>query len=192
MRRALDVLRNEIKDQEALVTALVLPDMDGDELARFAREQSTQSYFPVIAVSAGIAEVITKAGFTRGDFLRWVPSLGAAAFVVRAILREITRFPNVRLAEAGEFTRRAFENGKLDLTEVEGLGDLLQAETETQRRQALLDAARDCPDGAGLEGWTGVTSPLPHVVIKVCSGISPYTISITLTVCLVTLFFPIL
>lgn len=36
----------------------------------------------VIAVSAGIAEVITKAGFTRGDFLRWVPKLGAAAFVV--------------------------------------------------------------------------------------------------------------
>jgi thiamine biosynthesis lipoprotein len=36
----------------------------------------------VIAVSAGIAEVITKAGFTRRDFLRWVPSLGAAAFVV--------------------------------------------------------------------------------------------------------------
>jgi urease accessory protein len=35
----------------------------------------------------------------------------------------------------------------------------------TQRRQALLDAARDCPEGAGLEGWTGVTSPLPHVVV---------------------------
>ena len=35
----------------------------------------------------------------------------------------------------------------------------------TQRRQALLDAARDCPERAGLEGWTGVTSPLPHVVV---------------------------
>ena len=35
----------------------------------------------------------------------------------------------------------------------------------TQRRQALLDAARDCPEGADLEGWTGVTSPLPHVVV---------------------------
>ena len=35
----------------------------------------------------------------------------------------------------------------------------------TQRRQALLDAARDCPEGVGLEGWTGVTSPLPHVVV---------------------------
>ena len=45
--------------------------------------------------------------------------------------------PGVRLAEAGEFTRRAFLNGKLDLTEVEGLGDLIDAETETQRQQAV-------------------------------------------------------
>jgi tRNA modification GTPase len=42
-----------------------------------------------------------------------------------------------RLAEAGEFTRRAFENGRLDLTEVEGLADLIAAETPAQRRQAF-------------------------------------------------------
>ena len=49
----------------------------------------------------------------------------------------------LRLAEAGEFTRRALENGVMDLTQVEGLGDLLEAETESQRRQALrvLDGA---------------------------------------------------
>lgn len=57
--------------------------------------------------------------------------------VVRAILRELTSHDGVRLADAGEFTRQAFENGKLDLTEVEGLGDLIAAETETQRVQAL-------------------------------------------------------
>ncbi|WP_280136850.1 tRNA uridine-5-carboxymethylaminomethyl(34) synthesis GTPase MnmE [Devosia geojensis] len=56
---------------------------------------------------------------------------------VRAILRALTAEAGVRLAEAGEFTRRAFENGKLDLTAVEGLGDLIEAETENQRRQAL-------------------------------------------------------
>jgi len=56
---------------------------------------------------------------------------------VRAILRTLTAEAGVRLAEAGEFTRRAFENGKLDLTAIEGLGDLLEAETENQRRQAL-------------------------------------------------------
>ncbi|MEO5805353.1 tRNA uridine-5-carboxymethylaminomethyl(34) synthesis GTPase MnmE [Devosia sp.] len=55
---------------------------------------------------------------------------------VRAILRMITA-QGARLAEAGEFTRRAFINGKLDLVEIEGLGDLLEAETENQHRQAL-------------------------------------------------------
>jgi tRNA modification GTPase len=55
---------------------------------------------------------------------------------VRAILKLIVA-QGARLAEAGEFTRRAFENGKLDLVEIEGLGDLLEAETENQRRQAL-------------------------------------------------------
>ena len=55
---------------------------------------------------------------------------------VKAILSLLTQLGG-RLAEAGEFTRRAFENGKLDLVEIEGLGDLLDAETENQRRQAL-------------------------------------------------------
>ncbi|CAG8720345.1 8426_t:CDS:2, partial [Scutellospora calospora] len=45
-----------------------------------------------------------------------------------------------RHAEQGEFTRRAFDNDKLDLTEIEGLADLLNAETEAQRRQALRQA----------------------------------------------------
>jgi tRNA modification GTPase len=55
---------------------------------------------------------------------------------VKAILKLLIG-KGARLAEAGEFTRRAFENGKLDLVEIEGLGDLLEAETENQRRQAL-------------------------------------------------------
>lgn len=55
---------------------------------------------------------------------------------VRAIIKLIAG-KGARLAEAGEFTRRAFGNGKLDLVEIEGLGDLLEAETENQRRQAL-------------------------------------------------------
>ncbi|WP_138924638.1 tRNA uridine-5-carboxymethylaminomethyl(34) synthesis GTPase MnmE [Sulfitobacter sp. BSw21498] len=57
--------------------------------------------------------------------------------VVRAVLRLLSGFDNARLAEPGEFTRRAMENGKLDLTQVEGLGDLIEAETEVQRKQAL-------------------------------------------------------
>lgn len=57
--------------------------------------------------------------------------------VVEGVLRVLGRRPGFRLAEPGEFTRRAFENGKLDLTEVEGIADLVAAETAAQRRQAL-------------------------------------------------------
>ena len=57
--------------------------------------------------------------------------------VVAAVLAALGGLPGFRPAEAGEFTRRAFENGKLDLTAVEGLADLIYAETEAQRRQAF-------------------------------------------------------
>jgi tRNA modification GTPase len=57
--------------------------------------------------------------------------------VVTALFTAVSRIENVRAAEPGEFTRRAFENGKLDLTEAEGLDDLIHADTERQRRQAL-------------------------------------------------------
>jgi tRNA modification GTPase len=57
--------------------------------------------------------------------------------VIAATLAALSRVPGCRPAEAGEFTRRAFENGKLDLTRVEGLADLIGAETDAQRRQAL-------------------------------------------------------
>ena len=56
--------------------------------------------------------------------------------VVRAVENAIAHFPGVRRAEAGEFTRRAFANGRMDLNEAEGLADLLSAETEWQRRAA--------------------------------------------------------
>ncbi len=70
--------------------------------------------------------------------------------VLSAMFDAIAAFDNVRPAEPGEFTRRAFENGKLDLTEAEGLDDLIHADTDRQRRQALRqlkgllgDRARD-------------------------------------------------
>ncbi|MCK1358732.1 tRNA uridine-5-carboxymethylaminomethyl(34) synthesis GTPase MnmE [Bradyrhizobium sp. 199] len=70
--------------------------------------------------------------------------------VLAALLASISVIPNTRTAEPGEFTRRAFENGKLDLTEAEGLDDLIHADTDRQRRQALRqlqgllgDRARD-------------------------------------------------
>src|SRR5450755_104472 len=57
--------------------------------------------------------------------------------VIAAVLAALARLEGLRPAEAGEFTRRAFENGKLDLTAVEGLADLVAAETQGQRRQAF-------------------------------------------------------
>jgi tRNA modification GTPase len=57
--------------------------------------------------------------------------------VIAAVLAALGRIEGLRMAEAGEFTRRAFENGKLDLTAVEGLADLVAAETQGQRRQAF-------------------------------------------------------
>jgi tRNA modification GTPase len=60
--------------------------------------------------------------------------------VIAAALAALSSQDGLRLAEAGEFTRRAFENGKLDLAEVEGIADLIAAETEAQRRQALRQA----------------------------------------------------
>lgn len=71
--------------------------------------------------------------------------------VVGAVLRALGSSELARPAEAGEFTRRAFENGKLDLAQVEGLADLIDAETEAQRKLALnvLSGAL----GKLAEGW---------------------------------------
>lgn len=70
--------------------------------------------------------------------------------------------PGLRPAEAGEFTRRAFAHGKLSLTEVEGLADLIHAETEAQRRQALRQL--DGELGHLCHGWAKtLTKALAHV-----------------------------
>lgn len=71
--------------------------------------------------------------------------------VVRAVLAALGTVPGCRLAEPGEFARRAFEHGRLDLTAVEGLADLIDAETEAQRRQALAQAAGAL--GSTCDAW---------------------------------------
>ncbi|HVM37227.1 MAG TPA: tRNA uridine-5-carboxymethylaminomethyl(34) synthesis GTPase MnmE [Sphingomicrobium sp.] len=60
--------------------------------------------------------------------------------VVDAVLAALSKMEGLREAQPGEFTRRAFENGRIDLTEAEGLAELLEAETESQRRSALAVA----------------------------------------------------
>ena len=71
--------------------------------------------------------------------------------VVRALLAALGAWPGFRMAEPGEFTRRAFDHGKLDLTAVEGLADLIDAETEAQRRQAVRQSGGHL--GQLYEAW---------------------------------------
>ncbi|MCE8005514.1 tRNA uridine-5-carboxymethylaminomethyl(34) synthesis GTPase MnmE [Aestuariivita sp.] len=74
------------------------------------------------------------ASFTGEDVVE-LQCHGSTA-IVAAVLSELGDRAGLRLAEPGEFTRRALENGRLDLSQVEGLADLIDAETEAQRRQA--------------------------------------------------------
>lgn len=71
--------------------------------------------------------------------------------VVALILKALSAQAGLRLAEPGEFTRRALENGRLDLTQVEGLAALIDAETEAQRKQALRVLSGAV--GQRAEGW---------------------------------------
>uniref|UniRef100_UPI0035B1D3E4 tRNA uridine-5-carboxymethylaminomethyl(34) synthesis GTPase MnmE n=1 Tax=Paenirhodobacter enshiensis TaxID=1105367 RepID=UPI0035B1D3E4 len=71
--------------------------------------------------------------------------------VVAAVLAALGQIKGCRGAEAGEFTRRAFENGRIDLAEAEGLGDLLAAETELQRQSAIALAEGGL--GRLVSGW---------------------------------------
>jgi tRNA modification GTPase len=89
------------------------------------------------------------ASFTGEDMAELHVHGGRA--VIGAVIDAVLTLPGTRLAEPGEFARRAFENGKLDLTEVEGLADLINAETEAQRRQALAQAEGSLR--ALYEGW---------------------------------------
>ncbi len=71
--------------------------------------------------------------------------------IIEAVTAILLGLPRVRLAEPGEFTRRAFEHGKLDLTEAEAIADLVAAETAAQRRQAMRQL--DGELGRLYDGW---------------------------------------
>lgn len=88
------------------------------------------------------------ASFTGEDVVEL--HLHGSIAVVSAVLRELGK-SNARMAEPGEFTRRALENNKMDLAQVEGLGDLIEAETEAQRQQALRTVSGEL--GQRIEIW---------------------------------------
>lgn len=85
--------------------------------------------------------------------------------VVKSMLAYLGTLPGLRLAEPGEFARRAFMNGKLDLAEAEGLADLINAETEAQHRQAMRQFSG---------GNSAVYESLRQSVIKPLSFLEAY------------------
>ncbi len=91
------------------------------------------------------------ASFTGEDVVELHIHGGLA--VIAGVLDVLGAQPGLRLSEPGEFTRRAFENGRIDLTEAESIGDLIEAETAAQRRQALRQGdgalARRCEEWRG-------------------------------------------
>ena len=91
----------------------------------------------------------TGHSFTGEDVVEF--HLHGSPAIVSAVLTNLGKAAHTRLAEPGEFTRRALENGCLDLAQVEGLGDLIEAETEAQRVQAMriFEGAL----GAKVEVW---------------------------------------
>jgi tRNA modification GTPase len=134
-RAAVAVLRLSGRRVPKIVAAIVRKDVAPRKavLATF-RDPATGE-----AIDRGLCLVFpAPTSFTGEDCAEFHLHGGPA--VVAAMLAALARFPGTRPAEAGEFTRRAFENGKLDLSEVEGLADLIDAETDMQRRQALRQA----------------------------------------------------
>lgn len=97
----------------------------------------------------------SPASFTGEDCVEFQVHGGRA--VVSRLLAELATFEGVRHAEAGEFSRRAFENGKADLIEMEGLADLISAETEMQRRLAMEQSS-----GGLSELYNGWAKRLTH------------------------------
>ena len=102
-----------------------------EALFRSLRDPSNQS----VIDKALIIPFDAPASFTGEDIVEY--HLHGSISVVDALLAVLNKQKGHRLAEPGEFTRRAFENGKLDLTEAEAVADLINAETEAQRLQAL-------------------------------------------------------
>jgi tRNA modification GTPase len=126
----------------------------GGELPR-ARQASLR---PLIDPSSGV--LIDEAlvlrfdapGTATGENIVEFHCHGGRA-TVDALLMALSEMDELRLAEPGEFTRRALANGRIDLTEAEGLADLLSAETELQRRSAMVRAGGALR--ARIDGWRG-------------------------------------
>jgi tRNA modification GTPase len=145
----------------ALPAGIAVVRVSGPDAAQALEKIAGNLPQPRRAVSATLR---SEGGMLDRALVLWLPGPGTATgediaelhlhggrAVVASVLAALAALPGMRMAEPGEFTRRAFSNGKLDLAQAEGLADLLAAETEAQRRQAL----RQAEGGLGklIGGW---------------------------------------
>jgi tRNA modification GTPase len=143
-RAAIAVLRISGPGCAAAVAAIAPGPELGDRRATLRTLRDPRSHEPIDR--ALITRFQTPRSFTGEDMAEIGVTGGRA--VVTALIKALALIPGLRLAEPGEFAWRAFINGKIDLSEVEGLADLVEAETEAQRRQAQRIAggalSREC------------------------------------------------
>lgn len=117
---------------------------------RFARRARFRDPVSGDIIDDGLALFFPAPRSFTGEDVAELQVHGSRA-VVSALIATLAGLPGLRLAEPGEFTRRAFEHGKLDLTAAEGLADLVAAETAAQRRQAQRQLAGEL--GRLYESW---------------------------------------
>lgn len=137
---------------EAFIKEQILPDLRQAVTRKLYHPQSSEmlDHAMVIGFRA-------PASFTGEDCVEYHLHGGMA--IIQGMLSALATFPHHRMAEAGEFTRRAFENGKMDLTAAEAVADLIHAETESQRAQALRQM-----DGALFRLYDGWKDRLAHIL----------------------------
>ncbi len=117
-RQALEAMIGRVPEPRRATLAHVRDPANGERI-----DQALALWFPAPASETGEDVVELQ--------------LHGGRAVIAAVLAALGKLDGLRLAEPGEFTRRAFENGRIDLTQVEALADLIYAETQAQRRQAF-------------------------------------------------------
>ena len=117
-------------------------------LVEFARGDAARDEPPI---DVGFVAFFASPRSLTGEDVVEMHAHGSPA-VQRALMDALGTLDNFRVAEAGEFSRRAFRNGKMDLTQAEGLADLLDADTEAQRRQAMM-LSRNAAQRSMYETW---------------------------------------
>ena len=136
-RAGVAVIRVSGPDSLSALRTLIGGDEAGSALQvpRLLRRFDLKDAKGALLDEAMVAHFLGPNSFTGEDVVE-LHTHGSPA-VVRAVLSTLSLLPGLRPAEAGEFTQRAFLNGKMDLAAVEGLGDLIDAQTEAQRRLSL-------------------------------------------------------